>query len=116
MKKKLKINNFEVELDCLPKERKTLEAKLNLISLGNGKDLCIITCDNKGCKAAKLIVRDYDNIRRDHYKNGAIEVEVNEPNISLLANNCTGVYHLPKENILHISYKNCELLVRIVYK
>lgn len=110
------INGFEIEFDCSDSERKNLEGKLNLISLGNGKDLCIITCNSKGCKAAKLKVKDYNNINRDYYSNGAIELEIVSPNPSILANNCVGLYYVPKKKFIHIGYKDRELLVRIVYK
>lgn len=110
------IDNFEIEFDCPDEERSTLEEKLKLITFGNGKDLCIITCDDKGCKAAKLKVRNYSNIDKDYYKNGGIEIEVINPDPSILANNCVGLYYVPKRKFIHIGYKDRELLVRIVHK
>lgn len=113
----LVINNFEIEFDCSSdKERKTLEGKLKLITLGNEQDLCIITCDDKGCKAAKLKIRGYDNIDKAYYKNGAIEIEITDSNPSVLANNCLGVYYVPERRFMHIGYKDRGLLVRIIHK
>jgi len=113
----LEINNFEIEFDCPDHEKETLEKKLNLISLGNGKDLCIIACndDYKECKPAKLKVREHENIDRDYCSNGGIEIEVSSPNISILANNCTGAYHVPEKNFMQLHYGDRELVVRIIY-
>lgn len=110
------INGFEIEFDCSDAERKSLEDKLNLISLGNGKDLFITTCDSKGCEAAKLKARDYSNIDRAYFSNGSIELEIISKNPSILANNCSLVYHEPKKKFMYLGYKDYELLVRIVYK
>lgn len=112
----LTINNFEVELDCLDGDKKMLEDKLKLISIGNGKDLCIITCDEKGCKPAKLKIRRYDNILEDFYKNGGIEIVIMDPNPSVLANNCSTLYYVPEKGVMDIGYHDRGLWVRITYK
>lgn len=100
----LVIDNFKIQFDCLDKEKETLEKKLKLISLGNGKDLCIITCGEKGCKAAELKVRSYDNIHKEYYKNGGIEIEVTESNISFMVQNYSTTYFVPDRKIFHIGY------------
>lgn len=108
----LLIDGFEIELDCPEEERKTLEDKLNLIALGNGKDLCLLSCDETDCKAAKLIVRHYDNVDKSGLENGGIEIESDYT--SLIANNCN-TYHVPGKEFLHLTFAEKGLLVRIVY-
>lgn len=107
-----KINGFKVKFDCSKKERKTLEDKLNLINLGNGKDLCLMTCDETGCKTAKLTVRPFDNVDKSKLKNGGIEIEGNYT--GLTANNCS-VYHDTGECALYLGFGERQLLVKVVF-
>lgn len=112
-----KDNSVMIEFDCSEAEKPELERKMQLLTFGNGKDLCFFSCDaGHCCIIPKLTVKQFEDMSekaKKHFWNGGIEISSKNKISSFTANSCDGCFCDLANKMISVSYSEKGLFVVI---